>query len=164
MPFGFPMLSVHLTLYFVCRLGPYLILMPLYKVWFTMSWIYFKTNLRKTCKIKIQYSFLLGLWSTINLLFRIFCLHCCFFVLSVLRSTLCLLQDEEEDIRSIAAKFAAVISEPAGSVTCSAAIQLVLQFMAKHFWSVPGCWVAMETMIRGPKSTQDVLKDYVRAK
>ena len=86
------------------------------------------------------------------------------YVSSVLSSTLCLLQDEEEDIRSTAAQFVALISEPANSVTCSAALQLALHFMVKHFWSVPACWVAMETMIRGHKPTQDVLREYSRAK
>jgi len=49
-------------------------------------------------------------------------------------------------------------------VTCSAALQLALHFVVKHFWSIPGCWIAMETMIRGLKSTEDVLKEYSRAK
>jgi len=84
--------------------------------------------------------------------------------ISVLSSTLCLLQDEEEDVRSTAAQFVTFISEPASSVTCSAALQLAFHFMVKHFWSVPACWVAMEIMIRGHKSTQDVLKEYSRAK
>ncbi|KAJ7360153.1 hypothetical protein OS493_018141 [Desmophyllum pertusum] len=66
-------------------------------------------------------------------------LHSCFVetAIGVLSSTLCLLQDEEEDIRATAAEFVALIPEPAGSVTCSAAIQIVLQFMVKHFWCIP---------------------------
>ena len=92
---------------------------------------------------------------------RIFALTC---VPSVLSSAMYLLQDEEENTRSTAAQFVALICEPASSVTCSAALQLALHFVVKHFWSIPGCWVAMETMIRGLKSTEDVLKEYSRAK
>lgn len=84
--------------------------------------------------------------------------------LSVLSSTLCALQDEEEQIRLKAAEFVAMVTKPARSVTCSAAMERVLQLMVEHFWSIPGCWVTMETMIRGLKSTEDVLRDYLRAR
>ena len=83
---------------------------------------------------------------------------------SILHSTLSFLQDEEEDIRNTAAEFAACISEPASSVTCSLAIPLVLQYMVKHFFLMPECWVALETITKGQKSTEDVLKVYFRSK
>ena len=83
---------------------------------------------------------------------------------SILHSTLFFLQDEEEDIRNTAAEFAACISEPASSVTCSVAISLVLQYMVEHFFLMPECWVALETITKGQKSTEDVLKVYFRSK
>ena len=83
---------------------------------------------------------------------------------SILHSTLFFLQDEEEDIRNTAAEFAAFISEPASSVTCSAAIPLVMQYMVEHFSLIPECWVALETITKGQKSTEDVLKVYVLSK
>lgn len=83
---------------------------------------------------------------------------------SVLSSTLCLLQDEDEEIRFNAAEFVAMIAEPTKSLTCSAAMERVFQFMADHVWSIPGCWMIMETMIRGSKSTAEVLKDYLGAR
>ena len=83
---------------------------------------------------------------------------------SVLSSTLCLLQDEEEEIRFEAAEFVAMITEPTKSLTCTAAVKRVFQLMVEHFWSVPGCWESMETMIRGLKSTADVLKGYLGAR
>ncbi|PFX19384.1 Thyroid adenoma-associated protein-like [Stylophora pistillata] len=84
--------------------------------------------------------------------------------ISVLSSTLCLLQDEEEEIRFEAAEFVAMITEPTKSLTCTAAVKRVFQLMVEHFWSVPGCWESMETMIRGLKSTADVLKGYLGAR
>lgn len=83
---------------------------------------------------------------------------------SVLSSTLCLLQDEDEEIRFNAAEFVAMIAEPTKSLTCSAAMERVFQFMADHVWSILGCWMIMETMIRGSKSTAEVLKDYLGAR
>ncbi|XP_032227510.2 thyroid adenoma-associated protein homolog isoform X2 [Nematostella vectensis] len=88
---------------------------------------------------------------------------------SVFRAGVMLMEDEEEDIRTIAGQFSAQLAHSSpiatpSSINSSVAMETIFDFMANNFWWCQSLWVTMETMVAGTRRAAVEIEEYKKSR